>query len=500
MAIKPERGRYLALEDVRVSYKHKDDTIHLTSQDPDIPNGEFFITLNRNTSTESALRDLLTERGLIRKEDTQSVKEQSSFRSGINPIPEHLMAAQLGNYKNAPGNYALIGAPGSGKSVLAIDTVARAYIMNIPTTVIATAADYMESLWESGLKNITYYNFGIAEKPTKFTTPLPLGYLNPFQMNLIEEELSTILKKILLSAFRNRGNVELANDFYTNLSRSFIQEAGTTLHKEFLKQEPDPTLLKFFTFLVDVVSAREAHYDFDLPMKAWLTGAGINKLLSVPALRWNTNRIVVPPKAKVEWYDTSDFSNLHADSGTLDTFTAQLFGELIYTKQEHYYKTRADKQQVELLVLDNVGNFQGVDKPYANLTRLTRSINLVFMSTHHQLNDFQKHYGPDTGLAQFLLFRGAHKDEIQISSLKNVSNDMRNSLNSGEFWCSDTAVNGGVVHVVPHISFKINLNINPSSRENKDSIRGLVKGALRQDPSRIIVGEVRDVDAVDNLE
>jgi hypothetical protein len=491
MAIKPERGRYLTLEDVRVSYKHKDDTIHLTSQDPEIPNGEFFITLNRNTSTETALRELLTEHDLIRKEDTPPVKEQPSFRSGINPIPEHLMAAQLGNYKNTPGNYALIGAPGCGKTVLAIDTVARAYIMNIPTTVIGIAADYIESLWASGLKDITYYNFGIAEKSTKFTTPLPLGHLNPFQMKLSEEELTTVLKKILLSVFMNRGKVETVNDFYATLSRSFIQESATTLHKEFLKQEPDPTLLKFFAFLADIVLTREAHDGHYFSMKEWLTGADINKLLSVPALSWNTNRIVVPPRARVEWYDTGDFSNIHANSGTLDVFSAQLFGELIYAKQAHHYNTRADKQKVELLVLDNVGNFQGMNKSYAHLTRLTRSSNLIFVSTHQQMNDFQKYYAPDSGLVQFLLFRGANEHDSQTSSLKNVTTDMLNSLRSGEFWCSDATANGGVVHVVPHISFNINLDTNPSSRENKPSIRDLVKDALRQDPSNIIIGEVR---------
>ena len=57
--------KYVTLDGVRISYRPKDDTIHLTSTDPDVAAGGFHLTLGRGTQTEETLRDLLTESGVI---------------------------------------------------------------------------------------------------------------------------------------------------------------------------------------------------------------------------------------------------------------------------------------------------------------------------------------------------------------------------------------------------------------------------------------------------
>lgn len=67
MAKKPKRGSYLNLEDVRVFYDSKTDTISLTSGDEDLPEaGGLKIDLSPGTQNERQLRELLKLKGVIR--------------------------------------------------------------------------------------------------------------------------------------------------------------------------------------------------------------------------------------------------------------------------------------------------------------------------------------------------------------------------------------------------------------------------------------------------
>lgn len=65
MVIKHPSNKYLILDDVRVSYNPKEDSVHLTSGDPDVQSTGFHINLSPGTRTEIALRNLLIEQGLI---------------------------------------------------------------------------------------------------------------------------------------------------------------------------------------------------------------------------------------------------------------------------------------------------------------------------------------------------------------------------------------------------------------------------------------------------
>lgn len=62
--------KYLNLDEVRISYRAKDDSIHITSLDDDLTGSAFHLTLNKNSESEQILRELLIEKGLIRLESS----------------------------------------------------------------------------------------------------------------------------------------------------------------------------------------------------------------------------------------------------------------------------------------------------------------------------------------------------------------------------------------------------------------------------------------------
>jgi cellulose biosynthesis protein BcsQ len=78
MVQKHSSNKYVTLEDVRVSHNPKDDTIHITSGDPDVQAGGFHLNLGKNTQTEQLLRQILTDQGVI-----QSSSFATSSLSGI---------------------------------------------------------------------------------------------------------------------------------------------------------------------------------------------------------------------------------------------------------------------------------------------------------------------------------------------------------------------------------------------------------------------------------
>lgn len=100
--------KYITLDDVRVSYDRKNDTIHLTSGDPDVQAGGFHLSLNRGTQTETTLRSLLTQENVIKNK----------------PLFQPAAGFQPGELKSRPCNQGsvivLIGRGGSGKTTSSI--------------------------------------------------------------------------------------------------------------------------------------------------------------------------------------------------------------------------------------------------------------------------------------------------------------------------------------------------------------------------------------------
>lgn len=85
MVKKPSaKQRYIEIEKVRATYDHKNDKIHITAKDPDLPDG-FHITLNSGRKTEQSLRKVLTAYGLIREvEPAPASAEPNIFTIGSN--------------------------------------------------------------------------------------------------------------------------------------------------------------------------------------------------------------------------------------------------------------------------------------------------------------------------------------------------------------------------------------------------------------------------------
>jgi hypothetical protein len=131
--------KYLNLDGVRVSYNHKTDTIHLTSTDKDLSAEGFHLTLNKQSESEQALRNLLMEKGLIRpSQATESIA--STVSRTITNSNKVIPKTVIGEFDPATPTHLItlgesadgllswnvdifphllaVGAPGTGKSVL----------------------------------------------------------------------------------------------------------------------------------------------------------------------------------------------------------------------------------------------------------------------------------------------------------------------------------------------------------------------------------------------
>jgi Mrp family chromosome partitioning ATPase len=100
--------KYVTLDDVRATYDRKNDTIHLTSGDPDVQAGGFHLSLNRGTQTEKTLRELLTDEGVIKN------KWMVSAAPGFQP------RAVIPRVDGRGAIIALTGRGGSGKTTTSI--------------------------------------------------------------------------------------------------------------------------------------------------------------------------------------------------------------------------------------------------------------------------------------------------------------------------------------------------------------------------------------------
>jgi hypothetical protein len=74
--------KYLNLNEIRISYKVKDDSIHITSDDEDLTGSGFHLTLGKNSESEQILRKLLIEKGLIRPAKPDTLPFFCSFGDG----------------------------------------------------------------------------------------------------------------------------------------------------------------------------------------------------------------------------------------------------------------------------------------------------------------------------------------------------------------------------------------------------------------------------------
>ena len=120
-----KNGKNLILENTIVSYSPKDDTIHITSADPDLYGEPFHISLNQSSQTENTLRALLIEQGVI-KEDIigtnlpENLTTPKTFNEDPNIFDLGVSRQGIVSWEPAKDSHlGIYGYTGSGKTVVA---------------------------------------------------------------------------------------------------------------------------------------------------------------------------------------------------------------------------------------------------------------------------------------------------------------------------------------------------------------------------------------------
>lgn len=85
-----DQKKYVTLDNVRAFYRAKDDSIHLTSTDPDVQAGGFHLSLNKGTQTENTIREILIDAGVIHTFPRISPNEEliSKLTQQVSPSAE----------------------------------------------------------------------------------------------------------------------------------------------------------------------------------------------------------------------------------------------------------------------------------------------------------------------------------------------------------------------------------------------------------------------------
>jgi hypothetical protein len=121
MAELSKNSKYITLEGFRASYRADDDTIHLTSNDPDFING-FHLTLKDGSPAEEDLRNILLNKGVISKNTVKQIPDKVFYpREAGDPYVFPLGVDDKGEVTWEPKvspNLLLSGGTGKGKSVI----------------------------------------------------------------------------------------------------------------------------------------------------------------------------------------------------------------------------------------------------------------------------------------------------------------------------------------------------------------------------------------------
>jgi hypothetical protein len=353
MVSKPERGRYLTLEDVRVSYKHKDDTIHLTSADPDIPNGSFYITLNRDTPTEEALRELLIEHGYIKENNVVSKPEDTQLNSIYsyrprNPLQDLLVDSLVGRGDvNFPRYIHISGAPGCGKSFLAANTAEEAVAMGMTTYVVTVDV-------EQYLTKIKRFE---NQYPARIVglKNLPDGSLNPFSLGLSPTDIFENIMALVAYG--------PASDYYTLMDKTVLKKALESM--EAVKQKSLDVLLDAIENVIETSGFSLADNSLFNALKA-LKKSTFGNLMFGQSDYFDT---LEPDQNTIFW--TGELAHSE-DRVAKDDFVREAF----ITGITHLlYKVQ--KTTPSLLILENTGALIN------NTVRLIRSKNITLVTVEN---------------------------------------------------------------------------------------------------------------------
>lgn len=125
MSEKSKNGKFVNLDNARIYYNAKEDSIEITSVDEDLVGKPFHIKLNKGTETEQTLRELLTEKGVIKAEQANAVlpkflkyppKDDLYSEWNLIPVGGTNDGAVYWDVRVRP-NALIVGRAGSGKTV-----------------------------------------------------------------------------------------------------------------------------------------------------------------------------------------------------------------------------------------------------------------------------------------------------------------------------------------------------------------------------------------------
>lgn len=257
MSKKSNNGRYLTLDNCRVFYNQKDNTISLTTTDEDMAGKPFRVTLNQGTESEQSLRELLTEQGVIGETFDHPQFGIPKFAPYPSPSEDHSSWNEfpLGvttkkdsvSVDMAAGANALVcGRPGSGKSVLLRNFIRHAsrhcdmwdvygidlrgieftelnkasfmeeVAVNVPNAIDMIRRVHEQMLVRQAVLDLLPRNDSFpkwsdvtAERGTEFMSESDLKLANHKSVLLVVEEVS-----LLLDATHSRNNSPSSSDYY----------------------------------------------------------------------------------------------------------------------------------------------------------------------------------------------------------------------------------------------------------------------------------------------
>lgn len=245
MVKKHEVHNYALLEDMRVSYRAKDDSIAISTGDPDLKKEGFYLTLTRGTKSERAIRKVLEREGLIPLEDPNMprVSIRDLIKSSLNSPPSEIITGEITD------NYA--------KSITerSPEEISRALskaLRTLPTSIsigevsIDPSEDLLSNFpvdFAPAFSDRSLYG-AHSIKMTEITKPIPMAYRTKlivileelFKSNYFDTELLSWSDFIQLTDAANKANNQGLNfslkEYFEPLSNSRISESSNILEKE----------------------------------------------------------------------------------------------------------------------------------------------------------------------------------------------------------------------------------------------------------------------------
>lgn len=217
-----ENKKYVTLENVRVSYLKKNDTIHITTTDPDVQAGGFHLTLNKGTQTEETLRDLLSEQGVIRDDILIPATVTDSFTSSTG----------LGSSLKNGGRIITLASSQGGTGKTSVALALAAAVRKAGATAIIVDADIRNGQLSYYVDQATptMLNYYLSDEKTIHTLRKTIIHDNALDVDVILSPKRSDRKADLLSS---QFYVDMLTRLKANYEFVFVDTGVTYLDATF---------------------------------------------------------------------------------------------------------------------------------------------------------------------------------------------------------------------------------------------------------------------------